>query len=69
MREPGAGRREQAIDFGDRQDLRQRTAALGTFDRGGRIGGAMTLEIEKPVELADRAAEVGENLRLASAVK
>jgi len=49
----GARNREQAVDLGDGQYFRERTAAFGPFDDRGGIIAAMTFRIEKTIDLAD----------------
>ena len=46
-------RRQQAIDLGERQRLRQRTRALWPLEHGGRIVLALPFRIKKTVELAN----------------
>jgi hypothetical protein len=46
--------RDQAVDVADGEDLRQRPAALGTFEDGRGIVAAMAFGIKEAIELPDR---------------
>src|SRR5262249_42872927 len=74
-----ARRRDQPVDLRDREYLRQRSSALGSFDDGGRIILAVSFRTEKAVQLADRRkpsrhrrgreAAIGERGQIASQVR
>ena len=46
--------RQQPVDFGDRENFRQRAAALGPFEHRRRIVAAFSFGVEETVKLAQR---------------
>ncbi len=63
MRDP-----QQTVDLVDRENLRQRPAALGGRYGGGRIDRRVSLHVEKLVELANRREPPGGGGRLQAAL-